>query len=124
MDLETRRALARIEAMLRRQYTILESIMSGEDDLKAAIAANGAAITTAANALNDLANKIIAATNGDSDADIEALANQLKVETTQLNLAVSNATQPAPAPAQNTGGAATPTPTQNAGAPAATAPAA
>jgi len=108
MEQDTRRALARIENMLRRQHSLLEKIMSGEDDLKAAITANSAAITAATAEMNTLAGQIVAAANGDSDADIEVLAQQLQAQTTQLNLAVTNATNPAPAPVQNTGGAAAP----------------
>lgn len=106
MDGDLRNAVTRIEGMLRHQTKLLELIMSGEDDLKAAIAANSTAITNATSELNSLAAQIVSAAKGDSDADIETLAQQLQAQTAQLNLAVSNATNPAPAATPNTGGAA------------------
>lgn len=114
-----RQSLARIEAMLRRQHESLERVMKGQDDLKQAIADNAQAMITAANTISADALKLAAAATGDSDDDIEELANKLKANTAQFNLAVSNATNPpAPAP-QNTGGSATVTADQQAHADAA-----
>ena len=66
MDGDLRNAVTRIEGMLRHQTKLLELIMSGEDDLKAAIAANSTAITNATSELNSLAAQIVSAAKGDS----------------------------------------------------------
>lgn len=100
-------ALYRIESLVRKLLKGQEKIMQGEDDLKAALAANAAAIQTVTTEINDKVTALVAAAKGDSDDDIEVLAQQLTTQTAQLNLAVSNAVNPTPAPAPSTGGAAT-----------------
>ena len=82
--------------------------MSGEDDLKANLAANSAAITDALTAIENKVAEIVASATGDSDADIETLAQELGAQTAQFKLGVSNALTPAPKVAPGTGGAAAP----------------
>ena len=110
MDGEVHHTLVRIEKILHRHGQLLEQIMQGEDDLKQAIIDNAAALTTAAKQISDDAAKIAAVAAGDADGDIEALANQLKANTAQFNLAVANAANPPQPVVQNTGGAAAPAP--------------
>lgn len=98
-----------LREVLANQAIIIEQgkkIMSGESDLQAAIAANGNAITAATTEINNLATQLVAAANGDSDASIETLAQQLQAQTAQLNLAVSNATNPPAVVQPNQAGAA------------------
>jgi chromosome segregation ATPase len=88
--------LARIEVKLTKTNRLLEKIMSGLDDAKAAVAALTANVTAlAADVQNStdvvnrgvaeiasLAAQIAGAVNGDSDMDVEALATQI---TSQAN---------------------------------------
>lgn len=104
--------LYRIESLVRKLLKGQEKIMQGEDDLKAALTANATAIQQVTTEINDKVTALVAAAKGDSDDDIEVLAQQLTTQTAQLNLAVSNAVNPVPAPAPSTGGAATVTDTQ------------
>lgn len=104
-----REALERIHETLRYHTQLLENIMSGEDDLKAAMADNAAALKDVATAVDVTVAKLVAGTSGqDPDADIAALAKELQTHTAQLRLIASNATNPQPAPVQGTGGAANP----------------
>jgi hypothetical protein len=102
-------ALHRIERLLWDVLSKQDTLMSGMTDLQAAMTANAAAVTAAANEINALATKLVAAANGDSDGDVETLAQQLQVQTSQLTLAVNNAVNPPAPAAPNTGGAATTT---------------
>jgi hypothetical protein len=104
-----REVLANQAISLANQKTILEQqekLMSGESDLQAAIVANGAAINAATTEITSLVAQIVAVANGDSDASIETLAQQLQVQTAQLTLATSNATNPPAVVQPNQGGAA------------------
>ena len=101
-----RQSLERINDVLRYHTKLLEKIMQGEDDLKQAIADNKAAMLASVTEIETKIAALVAAATGDSDADIEDLANELKAETAQFKLSVSNALNPAPKPVQNQGGAA------------------
>ena len=84
-----------LSQILANTWVLIEQgkkIMAGEADLKAAIAANGAAVTTLANNINS----IISSALGDPDADIEDLANQLKAQTAQMLTIGQNLSSPAP----------------------------
>lgn len=105
-NLSVTSALHRIESLVRLVLKGQEIIMKGEDDLKAALAANATAITDVTASINAKIKALVDAAKGDSDDDIEVLAQQLTAETAQLNLAVSNAVNPPADVTPGTGGAA------------------
>lgn len=105
-NLSVTSSLHRIESLVRLVLKGQEIIMKGEDDLKAALAANAQAIKDVTASINTKIAALVAAANGDNDDDVEALAQQLTAETAQLNLAVSNAVNPPADVTPGTGGAA------------------
>jgi hypothetical protein len=84
-------ALRRIETLMRELIHKVGHMSQGMDDLKAAITEAAALMVTAA-------EDIVAVAKGDSDADVEALAQSLKASSATFKTAL-DAAFPAPAPA-------------------------
>lgn len=71
----------KLDLILHREYII----MSGEDDLKAAVAA----LATSVTAVGAKIAQLMSSAAGDPDTDIETLAQQVNAQVAILNQAVS-----------------------------------
>ena len=81
-------ALRRMEALMRELIHKVDRMSQGMDDLKAAI-------VEAAGLMVEAANDIVAVAKGDSDADVEALAQSLKTSSAAFRTALDTAFPPA-----------------------------
>lgn len=93
-----RESLARIELMFAEALDRIErkigKLMSGEDDLKAAVAALSTQVTSTLAQITTILNQAV----GDPDADIEDIANQVNAQVAKLASAFTPVTSAAGAP--------------------------